>query len=86
MKTMNQTNHTTKPGNPGRHLKLRSWGVTTLHHYERISSRDLEWHRRENERGKEEVKLSCFFDKRVRPMNLEKLNNWEEEYNEDEQS
>ena len=24
----NQTNLTTKPGNPGRHLKLRSWGVT----------------------------------------------------------
>ena len=27
---MNQTNHTTKPGNPGRHLKLRPWGVTPL--------------------------------------------------------
>ena len=28
MNAMNQTNQTTKPGNPGRHLKLRSWGVT----------------------------------------------------------
>ena len=24
-----KTNHTTNLGNPGRHLKLRSWGVTT---------------------------------------------------------
>ena len=52
--------HTAKTGNPGRQLKLRSWGVTTLHHYERISSRDLEWHRRENGKGRETVKLSCF--------------------------
>ena len=44
-----QTNHTMKFGNHGRHLKLQSWGVTTLHHYERISSRDLGWHRREKE-------------------------------------
>ena len=27
-----------------------------------------------NGRGREEVKLSCFFDKRVKPKNLEKLN------------
>ena len=33
----------------GRHLERRSRGVTTLHHYERISSRDLEWHRWEME-------------------------------------
>ena len=26
-----------------------------------------------NGRGREEVKLSCFFDKRVKPKNLEKL-------------
>ena len=26
-----------------------------------------------NERGREEVKLSCFFDERVKPMNLERL-------------
>ena len=26
-----------------------------------------------NERGREEVKLSCFFDKRVKPKNLERL-------------
>ena len=56
-----------------RHLAHRCRGVTTLHHYERISSRDLEWHRRENERGRGEVKLSCFFDKRVKPKNLEKV-------------
>ena len=49
------------------------WGVTTLHHYEKISSRDLEWHRKENGREREDVKLSCFFDKRVRPKNLEKV-------------
>src|SRR3954466_688042 len=40
----------------GRHLAHRSRGVTTLHHYERISSRDLEWHRRENERGRKRGK------------------------------
>ena len=68
-----KTNHTTNLGNHGRHLKLRSWGITTLHHYERISSRDLEWHLRENGREIEEVKLSCFFDKRVKPNNLERL-------------
>ena len=39
-----------------------------------------------NRRGREEVKLSCFFDKRVKPMNLERLNNWKEEYNRDERS
>ena len=33
----------------GRHLAHRSRGATTLHHYERISSRDLECHRREKE-------------------------------------
>ena len=53
-------------------------GVTTLHHYERISSRDLEWHQRENRRERAEVKLSCFFDKRVKPKNLERLNNLKE--------
>ena len=26
-----------------------------------------------NGRGREEVKLSCFFDKRVKPKNLEKV-------------
>ena len=38
----------------GRLLERRSWGVTTLHHHKRISSRDLGWHRRETEG--EEVK------------------------------
>ena len=65
----------------GRHLAHRSRGVTTLHHYERISSWDLEWHRRENGRESEEVKLSCFFDKRVRPKNVVRLSNLKEEYN-----
>ena len=59
--------------NIGRHLAQWSRGITTLHHYERISSQDLEWHRRENGREREEVKLSCFFDKRVKPKNLEKV-------------
>ena len=40
----------------GRQLAHRSRGVTTLHHYERISSRDLEWHRRNSRREKGEVK------------------------------
>ena len=29
-------------------------------------------------RGREEVKLSCFFDKRVKPKNLERLNKLKE--------
>ena len=74
MNAIKPTTHTTKLGKHGRRLKLRSWGVTTLHHYERISSRDLEWHRRDNGKGRETVKLSCFFDKRVKPNNLERLN------------
>ena len=84
MNAKNQTNHTTKPGNPGRHLKLRSWGVTTLHHYERISSRDLGWHRRENGRGREHVKLSCFLDKWMKPWTLRGWTNWKKEYNEED--
>ena len=28
-------------------------------------------------RGREEVKLSCFFDKRVKPKNLERLKSYE---------
>src|SRR3954470_20304408 len=71
----------------GGHLAHQIRGVTTLHHYERISSRDLEWHRRENGRGRKEVKLSCFFDKRVKPRNLARLNKLrEKEYNEIERS
>ena len=31
-----------------------------------------------NGRGREEVKLSCFFDKRVKPKNLERLNKLKE--------
>ena len=57
----------------GKHLAHRSRGVSTRHGYERISSRDLEWQRRENRREREEVKLSCSFDKRVKPKNLEKV-------------
>ena len=63
-------------GSTNREIYIR--GVTTLHHYERISSRDLEWHRRENRREREEVKLSCFFDKRVKPKNLERMNKLKE--------
>ena len=43
------TTHMTKLKKHGRRLKLRSWGVTTLHHYKRILSRDLGWHQREME-------------------------------------
>ena len=57
----------------GRRLAHRSQGVKTLHHYERISSRDLEWHRRDKGRERGEVKLSFFFDNRVKPNNLEKV-------------
>ena len=62
----------------GGHLAQWSRGITTLHHYERSSSRDVEWHRRENGREREEVKLSCFFDKRVRPKKLEKVKPYRE--------
>ena len=61
----------------GRRLEHRSRGVTTLLHLQEISSRDLRWHRRENGRWGEEVKLSCFLYKRVKPKNLERLNNFE---------
>ena len=54
----------------GRRLERRSWGVTTLHHYRRISSRDLRTAPEKSGRGREEVKLSCFFDKRVKPRTL----------------
>lgn len=30
MNATDEKNHTTKPGNPGRYLKLRSWGVTVV--------------------------------------------------------
>ena len=53
MNATNKTNHTTNLGIAGSLLERRSRGVTTLHHYKRISSRDLGWHRRET---KEEEK------------------------------
>ena len=34
-----------------------------------------------NGRGREEVKLSCFFDKRVKPKNLERLKNRKKKHN-----
>ena len=49
MQCNKQIKHTAKLGIAGSLLERRSLGVTTLHHYERISSRDLEWHRREME-------------------------------------
>ena len=52
MKATDKWNPPTKLGKHGRHLKLRSWDVTTLHHYKRISSRDLGWHRRETGKGR----------------------------------
>ena len=39
-----------------------------------------------NGRGRVEVKLSCFFDKRVKPWTLRGWTNWKKEYNQDEQS
>ena len=63
----------------GRHLARRSRGATTLHHYERISSRDLELHRRENGREREEVKLSCFFDQWLKPWTLRGWTTWKKE-------
>ena len=64
----------------GGHLAHRSRGVTTLHHYERISSRDLEWHRRDNGRDKRRGKTNCFFDKWVKPKNLEKVKPYREKH------
>ena len=49
IKEQAQKKHTAKLGIAGSLLKHQSWGVTTLHHYERISSWDLGWHRREKE-------------------------------------
>ena len=46
-------------------------GVTTLHHYKRISSRDLGLHRRKAEEKRQNKVL---LDKRVKPKNLERLN------------
>ena len=73
-----QANDKATTTNNWKTLAQWSQGVTTLHHYERISSRDLEWHRREDRREREEVKLSFFFDKQVKPKNLEKLNKLKE--------
>ena len=84
VKEQAQKKHTAKLGIAGSLLERRSRGVTTLHHYERISSRDLEWHRRENGREREAVKLSCFFDKRVKPRTLQGWTNSRKEYNEGE--
>ena len=38
----------------------------------------------QTEEKRQEVSLGCFFDKRVRPKNLERLNKLKEEYNGDE--
>ena len=78
IKEQAQKKHMAKLEIAGSLLERRSRGVTTLHHYKRISSRDLGWHRSENGRGREKVKLSCFFDERVKPKNLEKLSNLKE--------
>ena len=56
MNATNKTKHTTKLGVVGSLLERRSRGITTLHHYKRISSRDLGWHRREME--EEEKRLN----------------------------
>ena len=70
-------NHTMNLGNPGRHLKLRSWGVIILHHYKRISSRDLGWHRIENGRGRGKTKLLLWQTSETRePWEVKQF--WEE--------
>ena len=65
----------------GRHLAQWSRGVTTLHHYERISSRDLGWHRRENGRGREKVKIKLLLWQMSETTNLERLNKLKERKN-----
>ena len=57
-------------------------GVTIMESYIRVLVPRSRMAPERNGRGREEVKLSCFFDKRVKPMNLETLNNLKEEYNE----
>ena len=71
----------------GRQRAQRSRGVTTLHHYERISSRDLGWHQRENGREREEVKTKLLLwqtSETKEPWEVEKKSR--KEYNEGEQS
>ena len=53
IKEQAQNKHIAKLRIAGSLLERQSRGVTTLHHYKRISSRDLGWHRRET---KEEEK------------------------------
>ena len=65
----------------GRHLAQQSRGVTTLHHYKRISSRDIRMAPERNRRGREEVKRCCLFDKWVKPKNLERLKSWKKWHN-----
>ena len=49
MQCNKQIKHTAKLRMAGSLLERRSRGVTTLHYYKRILSRDLGWHRRETE-------------------------------------
>ena len=51
-------------------MERRSRAVTTLLHYKRISPRDPRMKGGEDEKA-QEVKLSPFFDKRVKPTILE---------------
>ena len=51
-------------------MERRSRAVTTLLHYKRISPRDPRMKEGEDEK-EQEVKLSRFFDKRVKPTILE---------------
>ena len=69
---MQQTNKTHNDNEKyGRRLERRSRGVTTLHHYKRISSRDLGWHRRETE-GEEVKQIASWQTSET--TNLERLN------------
>ena len=66
----NKNNTRQKRYRRGNLLEHRSRAVTTLLHYKRISPRDPRMNGGEDEK-EQEVKFSCFFDKRVKPTILE---------------
>ena len=79
--------HTGEPGTSGIFWNLlgRRSRASQLSHTNRGSRPEiLEISPGNNEKEEEEVKQSCFFDRIVKPKNLERLNNLKEEYNGDE--
>ena len=82
MNAKNQTKHTTEPGNIWRSSRASVSGrYNTPPVREDLIPRSRMAPEGKTEEKREEVKLSCFFDKRVKPMNLERLKNLKEEYN-----